>query len=132
MSTYRVCATTAIMVKGFLSAFRMTFFPDFETADFFAFVSRDISFICGSVSKNCELQSLSKRYLKNSSLAFLPIFWALQRSIMAFSEGDTPVEILDSCCGSKENGFCQTSLRISVSDLTSPSSLFVLEGLRSG
>ena len=132
MSSYRVCATTAIMVKGFLSAFRMTFFPDFETADFFAFVSRDISFICGSVSKNCELPSLSKRLLKNSSWALLPIFWALQRSIMASSKGDAPVEILDSSCGSKENGFCQASLRISVSDLTSPSSLFVLEGLRSG
>ena len=51
---------------------------------------------------------------------------------MASSKGDAPLKILDSSCGSKENGFCQTSLRVSVSDLTSPSSLFVLEGLRSG
>ena len=132
MPSCRVCATAAIMVKKFLSTFRTTFFPDFETADFFAFVSKDLSFICGSVSKNCVSRSLSKCLRTNSLYASLPIFWALQRSLMAPSQGDAPVEILDSSCGSSENWFYQTSLSISVSDLTSPSSLFVLEGLRSG
>ena len=53
MSSCWVCATTAIMVKRFLSALRMTSFPDFETADFFPFISKDLSFICGRVPKKC-------------------------------------------------------------------------------
>ena len=87
------------MVKRFLSVFRLTSLADFETADFFAFVSKDLSIIRGGVSKNCVSRSLSKRLLTNSLYASLPIFWALQRSFMAFSQGDAPVEIVDSSCG---------------------------------
>ena len=50
---------------------------------------------------------------------------------MASPKGDALVEILDSSCGSREDGFYKTSLNISVSDLTSPPSLYVLAGLRS-
>ena len=44
MSSCWVCATTAIMTKRSPSALRMTSFPDFKTADFFAFVSKDFNF----------------------------------------------------------------------------------------
>ena len=106
ISSWQVCATTAIIMKRFLSVFGMTSFPAFETADFFAFVSKDFSFVRGSVSKNCVSRSLSKGLLTNSLYASLPMFWALQKSLMASSQGDAPVKILDSSCGSRENGFC--------------------------
>ena len=44
MSSCWVCAPTAIMAKRSPSALRMTSFPDFKTADFFAFVSKDFNF----------------------------------------------------------------------------------------
>ena len=44
VSSCWVCATTAIMTKRSPSALRMTSFPDFKTADFFAFVSKDLNF----------------------------------------------------------------------------------------
>ena len=44
MSSCWVCAPTAIMTKRSPSALRMTSFPDFKTADFFAFVSKDFNF----------------------------------------------------------------------------------------
>ena len=50
---------------------------------------------------------------------------------MASLKGDALVEILDSSCGSKEDEFSKTALNISVSDLASPPSLYVLAGLRS-
>ena len=130
MSSCWVCATTAIMVKRFLSALRMTSFPDFETADFFPFISKDLSFICGRVPKKCVSWYLSKRILTNSPCASLPVFWALQRSLISSSESDAPVEIPNRSYGSRENGLCQTSLSIYARDLTSPPSLFDLEGLK--
>ena len=128
MSSCLIYATTAIMTTRSLSALRVTSFQDFETADFFVIVSKNLSFTCGSVSKKCVSRSLNKRLLTNFSYASLLIFWALQGSLMASSKGDALIEILDSYCGSRETGFSQTSLNISG---TSLSSLFVLAGLRS-
>ena len=128
ISSCLVCATTAIVTTMSLSAFRVTSFSDFETADFFVIVSKNLSFTRDSVSKKRVSRSLSKRLLTNSSYAPLLIFWALQRSLMASSKGDALIETLDNYCGSRENGFSQTSLNIS---WTSLSFLFVLASLRS-